>query len=100
MIPTPARASLNDVNLDNVNAGDILVGGIEGGAGGSLDVTLFEASFSGLSFDNVFTDDIVIGASGPIPAFASACSTLESKCGTQKDRYQLIDSTGAFEFDI
>jgi hypothetical protein len=61
---------------------------------------LFEASFSGLSFDNVFADDIVIGASGPIPAFASACSILESKCGTQKDRYQLIDSTGAFEFDI
>jgi hypothetical protein len=24
-------------------------------------------------------------ASGPIPAFASACSTLESKCRNQKD---------------
>ena len=45
MIPTPARASLNDVNLDNVNAGDILVGGIEGGAGGSLDVTPFRSQF-------------------------------------------------------
>jgi hypothetical protein len=51
------------LNFNNVNAGDTLAGGIEGDAGGSLDVTLFEASFSGLSFDNVFAGASSLGLS-------------------------------------
>jgi hypothetical protein len=61
--PYPSASQLQQLNLHNVNAGDILVGGIESGAGGSVEAALFEASFSGLSSDNVFADDIVIGAS-------------------------------------
>jgi hypothetical protein len=49
------------LNLDNVTAGDTLAGGIEGGAGSPLDVTHFEASFSGLSFDNVFAGASSLG---------------------------------------
>jgi hypothetical protein len=52
------------------------------------------------NLDEISNKALMPGASGPIPAFASACSLLESKCRNQKDHEQLFDSSGAFQFDI
>jgi hypothetical protein len=46
-----------------VNADDIIIGGVEAGAAGP-GAPLFDTAISGLSFDNVNADQIIIGGAG------------------------------------
>jgi gas vesicle protein len=69
MTLTPSQTSFDNVSFDNVNAGDILVGGSEGGAIGAV-AGFFAATFSSVSFDNVFADDIVLGSSASSDSFS------------------------------
>jgi hypothetical protein len=69
MTLTPNQTSFDNVSFDNVNAGDILVGGSEGGAIGAV-AGFFAATFSSVSFDNVFADDIVLGSNASSDSFS------------------------------
>mgnify|MGYP001136598687 CR=1 FL=1 len=70
MTLTPSQTSFDNVSFDNVNAGDILVGGSEGGAAGAV-AGFFAETFSSVSFGNVFADDIVLGGSASSDSFSS-----------------------------